>query len=170
MEFELRVRIPGWARNEPVPSDLYTYADTFAGQPELRVNGAATQFEMDNGFAVIDRTWNRGDTVELDLPMTVRRVRAHPSVENDTGRLAIQRGPIVYAVEAIDNGGSALDVVLPEDAELSTEFRPEMLGGVTVVRGTALRGDEEIDLLAVPYFAWANRGPGEMRVWLPTGR
>jgi DUF1680 family protein len=170
MEFELRVRIPGWARNEPVPSDLYAYADTSAGQPELRVNGEVTPIEMDAGFAILDRAWSAGDTVELDLPMPVRRVRAHPAVENNAGRLAIQRGPIVYAVEAIDNGGAALDIALPESAELSTEFRPEMLGGVTVVRGTAMRGNEETGLLAVPYFAWANRGPGEMRVWLPTGQ
>jgi len=87
-------------------------------------------------------------------------VRAHDNVENNRGRVAIQRGPIVYAVEGIDNGGRAWDTALPADAELTVEHRPEMLGGVTVVRGSA------IDLLAVPYFAWANRGPGEMAVWL----
>ena len=83
-------------------------------------------------------------------------------------RLAIQRGPLVYAVEAVDNGGSALDIRLPADAELTVEHRPDMLGGVTVLRGEALRGDETFDLLAVPYFAWANREPGEMAIWLPT--
>ena len=93
-----------------------------------------------------------------------------PAVENNTGRLAIQRGPLVYAVEAIDNGGAALDIVLPESADLTTDYLPQMLGGVTVVRGTGARGGEEIDLLAVPYFAWANRGPGEMAVWLPVER
>jgi DUF1680 family protein len=168
MDFELRLRIPGWARNEPVPSDLYAFADTFEAEPALRVNGEDVAIEMADGFASISRTWSPGDIVELDLPMPVRRVRAHPAVENNAGSLAIQRGPIVYTIEAIDNGGSALDVVLAEDATLTTEHLAEMLGGVTVVRGPAMRGDDEIVLLAVPYFAWANRGPGEMRVWLPT--
>jgi len=167
-DFELRIRIPGWARNEPVPSDLYTFADTFDSAPALRVNGEAVALEMDGGFAVIDRTWSPGDTVELDLPMPIRRVQAHPAVENNTDRLAIQRGPVVYAIEAIDNGGTALDVALPEGADLTTEYLPEMLGGVTVVRGIGRRGGAEFELLAVPYFAWSNRGPGEMAVWLPT--
>ncbi len=167
-DFEMRLRIPGWARNEPVPSLLYTFADTFDDAPVMRINGEETPLRMDGGFAVIDRTWSAGDTVELELSMPVRRVIAHPSVENNVGRMAVQRGPLVYAVEAIDNGGAALDLVLPSDAELSTEHRPEMLGGVTVVRGGGLRGGAPFELLAVPYFAWANRGPGEMAVWLPT--
>jgi DUF1680 family protein len=168
--FEMRIRIPGWARNEPVPSDLYTFAGSFDGTPTLRVNGQALALQMDGGFAVIDRTWNPGDTVELELPMPVRRIAAHPDIDNNAGRLAIQRGPLVYAVEAIDNGGAALDVVVPEDASLTTEHRPEMLGGVTVVHGEGLRGGERFELIAVPYFAWANRGPGEMAVWLPVAR
>jgi len=168
--FEMRIRIPGWARNEPVPSDLYTFAGSFEGTPTLRVNGEDLALQMDGGFAVIDRTWSPGDTIELELPMPVRRIAAHPDIENNTGRLAIQRGPLVYAVEAIDNGGAALDVVLPEGATLTTEHRAEMLGGVTVVRGEGSRGGERFELLAVPYFAWANRGAGEMAVWLPVNQ
>jgi hypothetical protein len=168
-DFEMYVRIPGWARNEPVPSDLYTFAGASAEAPTVRVNGESLALDVRDGFAVIARSWGFGDTVELELPMPVRRVAAHPSVENNAGRLAIQRGPLVYAVEAIDNGGGALDLALPTDAPLSTEYRPGMLGGVTVVRGLGSRSGEAIELLAVPYFAWANRGPGEMAVWLPTG-
>jgi DUF1680 family protein len=167
MDFALRVRIPGWATNSPVPTDLYSYADTNDEAPMLRVNGEELALDIDDGFAVIDRSWAPGDVVELDLPMPARRVRAHDNVENNQGRVAIQRGPTVYAVEARDHGGGARDVVLPADAELTAEYRPEMLGGVTVVRGDAVRGDRSIPLLAVPYFAWANRGPGEMAVWLP---
>jgi len=169
-DFELRIRIPGWARDQPVPSDLYTFADSYDAQPTLRVNGQSVALEMDGGFAVLERRWTPGDTVELNLPMPVRRVAAHPNVTNNTGRLALQRGPLVYAIEAVDNGGTALDVALPADAGLSTEHRPEMLGGVTVVRGRGMRGGRDVELLAVPYFAWANRGPGEMAVWLPTSR
>jgi DUF1680 family protein len=167
MDFAFRVRIPGWATNSPVPTDLYRYADTNDEAPMLRVNGEELAIDIDAGFAVIDRRWAPGDVVELDLPMPVRRVRAHGNVENNQGRVAIQRGPTVYAVEAIDHGGGALELVLPADAELSAEYRPGMLGGVTVVRGDAARGERSIPLLAVPYFAWANRGPGEMAVWLP---
>jgi len=168
-EFELRIRIPGWARGEPVPSDLYTFADQAAASPVLRLNGDAQALEAQDGFAVLDRTWKAGDTVELELPMPVRRIAANASVENDRGRLAIQRGPLVYAVEAVDNGGRALDIALPADAPLTPEYRAEMLGGVTVVRGAGVRDGAPFDLLAVPYFAWSNRGPGEMAVWLPTG-
>jgi hypothetical protein len=169
-DFEIYLRIPGWARNQPVPSDLYTFAEPSDATPALRVNGEPIALERGGGFAVLDRTWNAGDTVELVLPMPVRRVAAHPSVENNAGHLAIQRGPLVYAVEAVDNGGSALDIALPADAELTPEHRPEMLGGVTVLRGMGLRDGEPFDLLAVPYFAWANREPGEMAVWLPAAR
>jgi len=168
--FEMFVRIPGWARDEPVPSDLYTFADVNDEAPKLRVNGEEIDLQMDGGFAVIDRVWAPGDVVEVELPMPARRIRAHASVENNAGRLAIQRGPIVYAIEAIDNGGTALDVSLPGDAALTPEFVAEMLGGVTVVRGAGVRDGAEFELLAVPYFAWANRGPGEMAVWLPEGR
>ena len=132
-DFEMRVRIPGWARNEAVPSLLYTFAEASAARPSLRVNGEEVALQMDQGFAVIDRTWSSGDTVELELPMPARRVTAHPSVENNAGRMAVQRGPLVYAIEAIDNGGTALDVMLPADTELTAEHRPEMLGGVTEI-------------------------------------
>jgi len=169
-EFQVYIHIPGWARNEPVPTDLYTFADRSDETPVLRINGEEAALQMDGGFAVIDRTWSAGDTVELELPMPVRRVAANPAVETDAGRLAIQRGPLVYAIEAVDNGGTALDVTLPADAVLTPEFRPEMLGGVTVLHGEGLRAGEPFDLLAVPYFAWANRGPGEMEVWLPAER
>jgi DUF1680 family protein len=170
VDLEMRIRIPGWARNEPVPSDLYTFADASYASPSLTLNGETIALGMDGGFAVVDRTWSPGDALELTLPMPVRRVAGHPRVENNAGRLAIQRGPLVYAVEAIDNGGEALDVALPADALLTTEHRREMLGGVTVVRGQGSRDGEPLEVLAVPYFAWANRGPGEMAVWLPTER
>lgn len=167
-DFGMRIRIPGWVRDEPVPSDLYTFADASDASPVLRVNGDTVPLEVQDGFAVLDRTWRSGDTIELELPMPVRRVAAHASVENNRGRHAIQRGPLVYAVEAVDNGRAAHDIALPADAPLTTEHHAGMLGGVTVVRGPAVRAGTPFELLAVPYFAWANREPGEMVVWLPT--
>jgi len=166
-EFELRVRIPGWARERPVPSDLYQYLAPASESPVLRVNGDVVPLQLDSGFAVVSRTWNQGDVVELALPMPPRRVVAHEKVEEDAGKRAIQRGPLVYAVEAVDHGGRVLDLELPEDAELSVGFEPDLLGGVATVTGTALRAGESVPMRAIPYFAWGNRGTGEMAVWLP---
>ena len=175
-EFALRVRIPGWARNQLVPSDLYRYLQPSAAVPTIAVNGAPVELALERGFAVIERRWTRGDTVELNLPMPIRRVVAHRHVEADAGRVAIERGPIVYCVEAVDNGGAALNLSLPDNAPLAVEHRSQLLGGVTVVRGPgrANRRDEAgkvttsaAQLTAIPYYAWANRAVGEMTVWLP---
>ena len=103
--FALHVRVPGWARDEAVPSDLYRFAETSSEPVTLRVNGAAVPLELDKGFARVERTWRKGDVVELDLPMPVRRVAAHEKVAADQGRVALQRGPIVFAAEWPDNPG-----------------------------------------------------------------
>jgi uncharacterized protein len=174
--FALHVRVPGWARNEPVASDLYRFADASEEPVTLRVNGAAVPLDLEKGFARVERPWKKGDVVELGLPMPVRRVVAHPSVEADHGRVALQRGPLVYAAEWPDNpDGRVRDLLLPDDSPLTSGFRPELLSGVQVVKGKAiaLARDEqgqvrrrEQELVAIPYYAWANRGPGEMTVWI----
>ena len=166
-EFTLCLRIPGWARNQPVPSDLYRFAETNDAQPSLRLNGQPAKVELQQGFARLSRVWRKGDTVELNLPMPIRRVLAHPAVKDDRGRVALQRGPIVYCAEGLDNRGHVLDLVLPEAAKLSAEHRPGLLGGVTVLEGSvpAQGAAGTARLMAVPYYAWANRGGGEMAVW-----
>jgi DUF1680 family protein len=173
-EFALHVRVPGWAREQPVPSDLYRFADRRNDQPALRVNGRDVPLDLEAGFARIRRRWSPGDIVELDLPMPVRRLVAHDGVKADRGRAAIERGPIVYAVEAIDNGGRVSNLVLPLSVVLQHEFRPSLLGGVGVVIGpgfaTDAGGTRKVQVTAIPYFAWANRGKGEMAVWLPYSR
>jgi DUF1680 family protein len=173
----LHVRIPGWAQGRPVPSDLYRYADPAVAPFSLAVNGRPVKPEIVKGFAVLPRTWRAGDVVELDLPMEVRRVLAHEKVEADAGRVALERGPVVYCAEAVDNGGRAFNLVLPDDARLEARPRPDLLGGVTVVAGRALAllpgadgrsvVTQEQDFVAIPYYAWAHRGEGEMAVWLP---
>ena len=176
-EYALYIRIPGWARNEPAPGDLYRFADNNAERPELKVNGAAVALDMDKGYARVRRTWIKGDTVELNLPMPVRRVLANDAVAADAGRVALQRGPIVYCAEGIDNGGKALNLAIPDWAVFQAEFRPELLKGVVVLKGKAtaltktadgrITSQKEQDVMFVPYYAWANRGVGEMTVWLP---
>lgn len=156
-EFTLCLRIPGWAQNQPVPGDLYRFADSNDAQPTLRLNCQPAKLEMQQGFARLTRSWRRGDTVELELPMPIRRVLAHDAVKVNAGRVALQRGPIVYCAEGVDNHGHALNLVLPDGAALTAEHRPGLLGGVTVICGPAL--------IAVPYYAWANREAGEMSVW-----
>jgi len=173
----LHVRVPGWSRGRPVPSDLYRYVGTEEPSFVLAVNGEPVNVELDKGFAVVRRTWKTGDTVELSLPMEVRRVLSHDAVEANSGRVALERGPIVYCAEAVDNGGQVFNLVLPDDAALEPRHRPDLLGGVTVIDGQALALHPAEDgrsvvtrpqgFLAVPYYAWAHRGEGEMAVWLP---
>ncbi len=166
-EFELRLRIPAWCRKH-----------------SITVNGSATTFVVDKGYAVIRRTWSEGDIVALDLDMPVELVSAHPAVIADQGRVAIQRGPVVYCVEDADHDVAVSCLAIPAGAKLTSRFDAGLLGGVAVIEGDAFAfsdapwADELYDetaaptasatrLLAVPYATWDNREPGAMAVWLP---
>ena len=127
-EFALRIRVPGWARGEPVPGDLYRYADASTPQWQLAVDGEVIEPTMDRGYAVVRRTWRRGDAVELKLPLEIRRVVAHELVEADRGRVALERGPVVYCAEGVDNEGSVADLVLGDDARLEASHRTGLAG------------------------------------------
>ncbi len=180
--FALNLRIPGWARGRPVPSDLYRYEKAPAAEPSLRVNGRPLPLVMEKGFTRIRRTWKNGDTIDLVLPMPIRRVLCSEKVEANQGRVALERGPIVYCAEWADNHGLVHNISLPEEAPLKAEHCPDLLGGVTVITGTipavfegadgpaATRDGKTIvktqPFTAIPYYAWAHRGPGEMAVWL----
>jgi DUF1680 family protein len=164
-EFSVYIRIPGWVRDEPVPSDLYSFLNPQANKFIISVNGAEVDMEIERGYARIHRKWQKGDIVALDLPMTVRRVIAHDEVEENRGKVALQRGPLVYCFEGVDNGSRVLDRELPDDMEFSSEFRSNLLGGITVIEGNVQETSES--LTAVPYYAWSHRGTGEMAVWLP---
>jgi len=163
--FTLCIRIPGWAQGRPVPSDLYHYLDNTAAPIVLTVNGQPMALTLHQGYAMLDHTWQAGDIVELTLPMPVRRVACHPAVSENVGKVALERGPLVYCAEGIDNRGQVLDVVLQDGATLETEFVPDLLHGVVVVRAVQPTGV----LTFVPYYAWAHRGVGEMAVWLKRG-
>jgi hypothetical protein len=156
--FTTSIRIPGWTRNRPVPSDLYRFASDDAAAPVVTLNGAPVAMTIDKGFLKIRRRWQKGDVVSISLPMPIRRVIAHDRVTEDRGKAALQRGPIVYCLEAVDNGGATSAVTLPLDAPLTHAFNPDRLGGVDVISGPSLT--------AIPYYAWANRGRGEMSVWI----
>jgi len=178
--FALHVRIPGWARGEAVPSDLYEFSrpDPSKTLPiTLSVCGKPVPIKPVRGYAVIDRVWHKGDSVYLNLPMPIERIVANPNVAADRGRVALQRGPIVYCAEWPDNpGGKVRNLLLPDTSKLEPANGPDLLGGVVTLVGTAesLAYDKEGKVIkttqpftAIPYYAWANRGPGEMTVWLP---
>ena len=159
--FALKVRVPGWAKGRPVPSDLYAQTQpSSVMEISVSVNGLAVNgVPGKDGYLSIGRTWKTGDTVEVDFPMPVKRIRAHEKVEADRGRLAVERGPIVYCAEGCDNGGKAYDAVLPADATFADDTIT--IGGKTY---PALKASNGLKL--VPYCLWGNRKPGnEMQVW-----
>jgi len=171
----IRLRVPGWATGPPVPGDLYRGVGQAPGQIGLRVNGKeVVDHPSSRGYVPVTQVWTAGDTVDLQLPMPVRRVIAHPSVKADAGRVAVERGPLVYAAEFVDNGGKVINLMLEDATPLTPRVRPDLLGGVTVIEGeaTAFRQQNgqtvtrKAPLVLIPYYAWAHRGAGEMSVWL----
>ncbi|MGP3777214.1 glycoside hydrolase family 127 protein [Halanaerobium saccharolyticum] len=166
VEFELALRIPGWCR-----------------KAALQVNGKNIDLTeiIEAGYAKIKRKW-QNDRIKLILKMPVEKIYANPEVREDIGKVSLQRGPIVYALEEVDNGKNLPAVYLADDAELKAEYKEDLLGGVTVVKGSAYKLDEtsfgeslystqkpefkQIAIQAVPYYAWDNRESGEMLVWL----
>ena len=174
-DFAINLRVPGWTQNRPVPSDLYSFVKNVPDQVSIEVNGEDVPLTVENGYARIDRTWTRGDMIEMNMDMPVRRVVSHPNVESNHGKMALQRGPIVFCLEGPDNDGRVLELVIPDDAELTTRFRPELLDGVVTVAGQARTAkrtqddrivlDSERPFTAIPYYAWAHRGRAEMTVW-----
>src|SRR2546426_3431031 len=116
-------RIPGWPRNEPVPTDLYRFADKSNQQVTLKVNGQPVPIKLDKGYVALARTWKKGDSIDLNLPMAVRRVVANEHVAADRGRVAIQRGPIVYAAEWVDNPDRKVrNLMLPDSETLTAQW------------------------------------------------
>lgn len=175
--FTIMLRIPGWALNKPVPTDLYRFLEKNEQPARLWINRRPVELEVENGYIRLNRRWRSNDLIELILPLPNRRVVADERVQEDAGKLALQRGPIVFCAEGVDNGGRVLNLVLPDEAEFEYWQRPDLLGGVAILtaRAEAVERDDggkivsrkAQDFMAVPYFAWANRGPGEMAVWLP---
>ncbi len=173
--FAIFIRIPGWARNEPVPSDLYKFADAVSEKPSIKVNGKTFAFEVEKGFARIDRTWQQGDKIVLDFPMPIRRIISHPEIKTNAGKVAFQRGPIVFCLEGPDNDGKVLNLVIPDDAKLKAAYRRDLLNGVVVLTGKAQTAKRTLDgkiitagsrsFTAIPYYAWAHRGRAQMTVW-----
>ncbi len=175
-EFALKIRIPGWAQNRPVPSDLYRYMDPSNEQATIKVNGQKADFTPESGYATLRREWKKGDVVDINFPMPIRRVVANDKLLDDKGHVALERGPILFCAEWPDNkDGNVVNLVLRDNTPLRTEFRKDLLNGVQVVLASAVPvrrtlqntivTDPEQPYTAIPYYAWAHRGLGQMEVW-----
>lgn len=171
---KLHIRIPGWCVGKPVPSDLYVQTEPGTLKDfTVKVNGVPFAFQPEKGYCRIDRAWKAGDTVEVVMNMPVRRIKAHDSVKQNIGRLAIERGPVVYCAEGFDNEGSVLNKAIASDAAF-TRTTSDILGNRYPAFSTAAKvvsGEnkgEKCELKLIPYFAWCHRAPGnEMQTWIP---
>jgi hypothetical protein len=177
-KFDLHIRLPGWSKGNPVPGDLYTFKNFTARPPVVRLNGKDAVWTEQNGYIVMNRTWQKGDVVEVIFEMPVNELLAHPEVKQNHDRLALQRGPLVYCVEGADNNGKAWNFVVDNVANYQPVFKKDLLGGIMTIQfnATCITGEgngAEVkklshQVVAIPYFAWNNRGANEMQVWLPT--
>ena len=168
LEFCLSLRLPGWCR-----------------EADLLVNGKPAPAPLDDGYICLRRRWVRGDRVELRMPMPIERVHAHPNVRADSGRVALQRGPMVYCFESIDVGVPISSLILPRGNEFLAVYEKQLFGGTTSIQGEALTTSDAgwdqklyrfssdtlapVHFKAVPYCVWGNRGATEMAVWLREG-
>ncbi|MDZ7739560.1 MAG: glycoside hydrolase family 127 protein [Bacteroidales bacterium] len=169
--------MPGWAEDIAIPGPLYNFSDEQEAGISLTVNGKTERISKENGYALINRKWEEGDKIILNMPMEVRTVTADERLEADRGRFAVQRGPMVYAAEWADNDGGVLNLVFNPDQEMIIEERPDMLDGTVVIKAEARPASKKLDstvelgekrdVTLIPYHLWNNRGPGEMMVWLP---
>lgn len=175
--FALKLRIPGWVRGEVVPSDLYRYADGKRLSYTVTVNGEAVSTRLEDGYFTIARKWKKGDKINLRMDMEPRVVKANAKVEADKGRIAVERGPVVYCAEWPDNDFDVLSVLTGRQPQFSVRQAPDKLYGineiVTPVQTLAYTTDGRIEvtdreLTLIPYYAWAHRGVGRMAVWLPS--
>lgn len=173
--FALNLRIPGWVRNQPVPGDLYSYTDNLIPSYSVKVNGTPVSGEIEKGYLSIERKWKKGDIVEIKFDMLPRKVRGHEKILADRGRIAIERGPIVYCAEWPDNDFNLSHCVLNPAVDFET-VKSEKLSGITELKGLTqlLSRDDDgnlvvnkVPLTLIPYYSWAHRGQGQMSVWLP---
>lgn len=177
MDLNLKIRIPGWAQNQAIPSDLYSYQQASTNKIVITVNGKPVDYQVQQGYAVISKKWKKGDKVEMTLPMDVQRVVSNDKLPDDAGKVALQRGPLMYCAEWKDNDGKAANFIVPATTQFTPKFDAALLNGITVLTGEARAinvapngqgvSTENKVITAIPYYAWANRGKGEMMVWFP---
>jgi uncharacterized protein len=177
-KFAMRIRIPGWAANDAIPGGLYSFTDKNTDEVKILLNGTVLKYEVKDGYAVLDNEWKKNDLIEITFPMPVRKLKARDEVREDAGKVAIQRGPVIYCAEWPDNSdGKILNLVIDGNSGFTTEYDNELLGGTEVIRTTGHQTKRTLDgkteslpaesVMLIPYAFWNNRGSGEMNVWLP---
>lgn len=174
--FNMMIRIPGWVRNEVLPSDLYSYADNKKTNYSVKINGESIQSSLAKGYLSIDRKWKKGDRIEIHFDMQPRMVKAHEKVEANKGKVSFEKGPLVYCAEWPDNNAEIPSILLPEKPEVEVVAKPDMLNGIQELKTQAQslfineKGwleTRNVTLTLIPYYAWSHRGDGQMAVWLP---
>ncbi len=162
--FTLKIRIPGWVENRVTPGDLYAYTEEIKGKLMLKVNGELRDIQSADGFATLTREWDKGDQIELQLPMEVRRVTAHEKITENQGKVALEYGPLVYCAEGADNAEGFTEGGISPMTEFTLSSREDFLQGAVTLReknpapGHAAR-------VFIPYYAWSNRGVNSMKLW-----
>lgn len=174
IEARLMIRIPGWSQNDPVPSDLYQFTRMTKQKTRILMNGKEVEFDMSKGYAVLNKTWKKGDKIEVIFPMEAKTILSHEQIKANTGKVAVQRGPLIYCAEGIDNLGHALDLELNSRKELKATYDADLLQGVSVLTGQGRIMDggkkKKIPVKLIPYYAWSHRDISPMAVWLGNGR
>jgi uncharacterized protein len=178
-KFTLKLRVPGWAREEVVPENkLYWFQNKSTQKIIVKVNGEVFDYEIDNkGYINISKKW-KGEEVEINFPLEIRKVVCNPNVQNNIDKIALQRGPIMYCSEGVDfESGQVSNLVLKDNAGLTSHFKKDFLGGIVSLEGKALEGQRtnngdvnfsEVEFKAIPYYAWCHRGVTPMVMWYAT--
>jgi DUF1680 family protein len=175
-DFTLKIRVPGWVQGDVVPGNLYSYTDKKTLGYTVKVNGKIVASTIEKGYFSINRAWKKGDKVEVHFDMEARTVKANPAVEADRGKIAVERGPIVYCAEWPDNDFNIFSIILNKKPVFKVESKKDLLFGINTIQTDAqsLSYDtqgklvtKDVKLTMIPYYAWAHRGSGDMAVWLP---
>jgi DUF1680 family protein len=171
--FDVKLRIPGWVQNKAIPSDLYSFENKNTTAYTLKVNGKPVKYTVEHGYAVLHRKWQKGDQIQLNLPMEVKQVIANTALKADSGKVAMQRGPVIYCAEWKDNTAKVSGLSIAKSAKFTPQFNANLLNGITTLKGEAFanagngHSSKQVSFNMIPYYAWANRGEGEMQVWFP---
>jgi DUF1680 family protein len=176
-KFRVRIRIPGWVRGEASPGALYRYIQYRPVPVEFLVNGKKIESAMEEGYAVIEREWKKGDQISFSFPMDPLRIVAMDSLHNDVDKMALQRGPFIYCIEGADNGNAVWNILVkPATVFNAVPYKilnePVTALQATVDQSVAAQNGYQVNtqkkkITAIPYFTWANRGANAMRVWIP---
>jgi DUF1680 family protein len=166
-ETKILLRIPGWLRNEVLPGDLYSYIDQESPSFTVSINGEELKPSVENGYLMInERSWNKGDQIELGFDMEVRKIVSNEKVEANLNKMAFERGPIVFCAEEVDNPYGVADLSLAQDGAFEFGYDSKLLGGMGIITGKSSANNKVVSFKAIPYYAWAHRDMGEMAVWL----